>query len=234
MQKKLQRQLFLELSQAIGERRFLRRLSRSKKSVLALLRDENWAERIALTLTDDGRADCDRILAACAPTLARLSPAAPEEGWLSFTFRYAADTLFPDPAFAPRRQTLGDGALFLLALLQVCFDAERRLLAFDPLRDIALLSEETLATCDRAEEYRRFLLCWRQEFIYEMLRLGQAVTPRRALEHIAGVHRLAMAVARGLRDAGEPVDLALVSGAAAAPPRGQFGCQPGARVPHRP
>ena len=75
------------------------------------------------------------------------------------------------------------------------------------------------------------MTCFRREHIYELLRLGQEVTPSRTLgTHIAGVHHIAMTAARGLREAGVEVDLALIP-AAAAHDIGKFGCHPGSGSP---
>ena len=60
------------------------------------------------------------------------------------------------------------------------------------------------------------MTCFRREHIYELLRLGREVTPFRTLGHIAGVHHIAMTAARGLQGGRVEVDLALISGAAAA------------------
>ena len=64
------------------------------------------------------------------------------------------------------------------------------------------------------------------------MRLGLEVTPYRTLEHIAGVHHIAVTAARALRKSGVAVDVALVSGAAAGHDLGKFGCRPGERVPY--
>ena len=111
-------------------------------------------------------------------------------------------------------------------------DQERRTLPFDPLADFHFLAPEEYSACDCAREYERFLTCFRREYIYELMRLGQEVTPFRTLGHIAGVHYIAMTAARGLQEAGVDVDLALISGAAAAHDIGKFGCRPGERVPY--
>ena len=94
------------------------------------------------------------------------------------------------------------------------------------------MAPEEYSACDCAREYERFLTCFRREYIYELMRLGQEVTPFRTLGHIAGVHYIAMTAARGLQEAGVDVDLALISGAAAAHDIGKFGCRPGERVPY--
>ena len=57
-----------------------------------------------------------------------------------------------------RDRTYGTGALFLLAVLQAVFDAERRSLPFDPLLDFAFRTEEEYRKCDRREEYARLSL----------------------------------------------------------------------------
>lgn len=94
---------------------------------------------------------------------------------------------------------------------------------FDPLKDFQFLSSEEMGEYECGEEYRRFLAAFREEYVYEMMRLSEETTPFRTLGHIAGVHYIAMTVARGIREAGENVDLALVSAAAAAHDLGKFG-----------
>lgn len=106
-------------------------------------------------------------------------------------------------------------------------DRERRAVPFDPLKDFQFLSSEEMGEYECGEEYRRFLAAFREEYVYEMMRLSEETTPFRTLGHIAGVHYIAMTVARGIREAGENVDLALVSAAAAAHDLGKFGCRPG-------
>lgn len=55
-----------------------------------------------------------------------------------------------------------------------------------------------------AEPYRQFLRRWQEEYIYELLRLGREVTPFHTLEHIAGVHHVAMTVSRAFSAGGRP------------------------------
>ena len=64
------------------------------------------------------------------------------------------------------------------------------------------------------------------------MRLSQELTPFKTLEHITGVHKVAVSTGQELKQSGVPVDLALVSGAAAVHDLGKFGCKPGERVPY--
>ncbi len=71
-----------------------------------------------------------------------------------------------------------------------------------------------------------------EEYLYELLRLSREATPFRTLDHIAGVHHVAMTVGRAFRAGGGLIDLGLMSGAAAGHDIGKFGCRPGERVPY--
>ncbi len=231
MQKKIHRRLLSDLGAVVLDKPFLQLSGLSRREVQTLLRSEELAAALDGLFPIDARISCDRVLTCCRTPLESLSDE-PSEGWLSFSYRYAVNLLFPDPAFALRAEQYGAGAHFLLATLQAVFDLERECLPHDPLMDFAFLSPEETRTSDRREEYGRFLECFRSEFVYELMRLGREVTPFHTLEHIAGVHHVAMTVARGLAEAGAPIDLALVSGAAAVHDIGKFGCKPDERVPY--
>ena len=202
-----------------------------QRAALELLRAPGWAEELAQLLPIRRRLECGEVLELCSPILPKLSPA-PEDGWLSFCYHYIRSILYPEGDFAPDGEEYAGGARFYLTVLQVLLDQERRTLPFDPLADFHFLAPEEYSACDCAREYERFLTCFRREYIYELMRLGQEVTPFRTLGHIAGVHYIAMTAARGLQEAGVDVDLALISGAAAAHDIGKFGCRPGERVPY--
>ena len=178
------------------------------------------------------RLRCSAVLALCLPELKALCPNAsgdPPQGWLAYTYDYARRLLYPektgDEPYAP-------GAVFLLSVLQVLFAAEAELLPHDPAWTFDFLTDEELSASPSAASYVRFLRTWKREFVYEMMRLGLEITPFRTLEHIAGVHHIAVTAARALRRNGTDVDVALVSGAAAGHDLGKFGCHPGERVPY--
>ena len=203
----------------------------SRKAALALLKAPGWTETLEGLLPIRQRLTCAQALELCRQLPDFFSPA-PEQGWLAFCYDYVRTRMFPDGCFVPIPSPYAAGAEVFLTVLQVLLDHERAALPFDPLIDFQFLSQEEYALCDAGREYGRFLAAWRQEFVYELLRLGDEVTPFRTLGHIAGVHYIAMTAARGLAGAGVEVDLALISAAAAAHDVGKFGCRAGERVPY--
>ena len=197
-------------------------------ALLRALETEGYMQRFA-GLFSGARLRCDDVLALCRPELETLCPGEPSEGWLAYAYDYARRLLYPEKTDA---EPFAPGAVFLLSVLQVLFAAEAELLPHDSAWTFDFLTDDELAGSPCAPSYQRFLRLWRREFVYELMRLGLEVTPYRTLEHIAGVHHIAVTAARALRKSGVAVDVALVSGAAAGHDLGKFGCRPGERVPY--
>ena len=197
-------------------------------ALLRTIESEGYMQRFT-GLFNGTRLRCADVLALCRPELETLCPGEPSEGWLAYAYDYARRLLYPEKTDA---EPFAPGAVFLLSVLQVLFAAEAELLPHDPAWTFDFLTDDELAGSPCAPSYQRFLRLWRREFVYELMRLGLEVTPYRTLEHIAGVHHLAVTAARALRKSGVAVDVALVSGAAAGHDLGKFGCRPGERVPY--
>lgn len=197
-------------------------------ALLRAIETEGYMQRFT-GLFSGARLRCADVLALCRPELEVLCPGEPSEGWLAYAYDYARRLLYPEKTDA---EPFAPGAVFLLSVLQVLFAAEAELLPHDPAWTFDFLTDDELAGSPCAPSYQRFLRLWRREFVYELMRLGLEVTPYRTLEHIAGVHHIAVTAARALRKSGVAVDVALVSGAAAGHDLGKFGCRPGERVPY--
>lgn len=197
-------------------------------ALLRAIESEGYMQRFT-GLFSGARLRCADVLALCRPELEVLCPGEPSEGWLAYAYDYARRLLYPEKTDA---EPFAPGAVFLLSVLQVLFAAEAELLPHDPAWTFDFLTDDELAGSPCAPSYQRFLRLWRREFVYELMRLGLEVTPYRTLEHIAGVHHIAVTAARALRKSGVAVDVALVSGAAAGHDLGKFGCRPGERVPY--
>ena len=197
-------------------------------ALLRAIETEGYMQRFT-GLFNGTRLRCADVLALCRPELEVLCPGEPSEGWLAYAYDYARRLLYPEKTDA---EPFAPGAVFLLSVLQVLFAAEAELLPHDPAWTFDFLTDDELAGSPCAPSYQRFLRLWRREFVYELMRLGLEVTPYRTLEHIAGVHHIAVTAARALRKSGVAVDVALVSGAAAGHDLGKFGCRPGERVPY--
>lgn len=231
MRSRQTRRLATELSTRLFEREFLKSAGITKRMMQDIFVRNKWEEILEEVFPVKRRFSCAEILEWCKPELWALC-GEPEEGWMSFTYQYVTHILYPDGEFTKSAARFAPGARIFLKLMQFFFDEERKVIPFSPYDDFELLTEEEYSRCDRGAEYARFVREFRSQYIYEMMRLNREATPFETLGHIAGVHYVAMTVARGLYYVGVPIDLALASGAAAGHDLGKFGCKPNERVPY--
>ena len=227
MNKKRIRQMDLALRRRLADRSAADWLA-GREQLLARPEGDSYMQRFA-PLFNGTRLRCADVLELCRPELSLLCPSDPAEGWLAYTYDFARRLLYPE---REQDEPCAPGAVFFLSVLQVLFAAEGELLPHDPAYTFDFLTEAELADSACAPSYAKLLRQWKREYIYELMRLGLEVTPFRTLEHIAGVHHVALTAARALHRSGTAVDLALVSGAAAGHDIGKFGCRPGERVPY--
>lgn len=223
--------LAAELVARLSSRKFLEASGLSAVRVREVAGRDYWEPVMAQMFPLKKRVLCEEVLAMARAPMESIVEA-PEEGWLAYIYAFVCENLFPDEEKAERHAHYQAAATLYLAVLQFFLDKERECFRPEPFVDFELLAPEEYERFESKNEYERFLTYYRDEFIYELFRLNMEVTTYKTLEHIAGVHYVAMHLARGLYEAGVPIDLGLVSGAAAGHDLGKFGCRPGENVPH--
>ncbi len=219
------------LSDALTSEAFLEEAGITRAAAEEAMALCRWEEALPTLFPVTGRYTCRQLFDQCSDAMNFLSPE-PEGGWMPFTYRFVCHILYPEADFTESAAPYRAGAILYLTVLRFFFDEERKVVPFDPMVDYAFLTDAEARSFDTYEEYKRFLGAWHREFVYEMMRLNAEVTTFNTLEHIAGVHYVALTVARGMYKAGAPIDLALVSGSAAAHDIGKFGCKPNENVPY--
>ncbi len=90
---------------------------------------------------------------------------------------------------------------------------------------LELLDEEEVSELED-DEYIRFAGYLKNEYVYEMMKMNQDLIGYSTLDHICGVHHLAVKIGRQLKHLKLPIDLGRVSGAAYGHDLGKYGCKP--------
>jgi len=211
---------------------FLKEAALTKNSVLSLLHQEKWQNKLA-DIPGNRRFSCKEILELAQESINQLSPT-PPDGWLDYAYHYLVNLLFPVDSEEFQERTYTKGLLFFLGTLRTFFQYERKHLDFDPLFDFDFLSQEAISGSDLAGEYDKFTTLYQKDYLYELMRISKEVTSYNILGHIAGVHHIAMHIARQLKEANVPIDLSLISGAAIGHDIGKYGCKPSEakRIPY--
>lgn len=223
MQVKANQIIYKELVGSLTNKGFLKTIRMSKKSMLEMLKKEDWGKNIDYVLEKD-KYSCADILKVTEKTLNILSEK-PTDGWFSYINDCTRSVLFPENYRAERTPQYEVGRLYYLEVLRVFLRHEKRTSVFDPKLTMLFLSNEEAKKCACAEEYLRFTKFCREQYIYEFMRIGSEITEFDTLGHISGVHFVAMHIANQLLNCGAPIDLALVSGAAAGHDIGKYGCK---------
>ena len=136
---------------------------------------------------------------------------------LSLSFKSSVESKFNE-------ETIKMAQDFLISYRQICV-AEKagNYNTFLSQYPFELLKEEEINDLEDSSEYRLFERAFNDEYVYEMMKLNKSVTKHSTIDHIAGVHYLAMYIAKQLKNSGIPIDLGRVSGAAAGHDIGKFG-----------
>ena len=220
--------IYQEIRHEMLDKNFLKEVGSSRKDMERQLEDETW-KRLCATLVlyeeEDGRFNSVNIL----PLIREHAPyldGEPEDGWLWYCYNFTLSRLFPEvnAAFRPQEE-FEMGRLYLQQILRGIYRYERKHLPFDPTKNMQLLTVQDVEAGGFLSEYQKLLKLSSAFYLYEFMRMGIDITPFNTLGHVAGVHYVAMYAARQLYVADVPVDLALVSGAAAGHDIGKYGCR---------
>ncbi len=151
-----------------------------------------------------------------------------EAEWLDAIYQFTLSLSYPSNATIPPYQNVVENAYVFLELFRLICQVEKEKAENTFVYDypFELLSKREIEELEDPTEYNIVVAAFRYDYIYEMMKLNREIFPYTSLEHITGVHYLAMFIARQVKASGIPVDLGIVSGAAALHDIGKFGCRP--------
>ena len=178
-----------------------------------------------LTALLDHAWTCNDVLNLCRYLAPQWYASEPAQGWLEYSYWSIISWSYPESVTIEQKADYQTGVQFFARVLRCMLDVKQKHKSFDPFEDFAFLQTTDIEDYAVREEYSRFLHYFRQLYLYELMYIGKELFYFNTLSHIAGVHYVAMHVARQLKEAGVPINLGLVSGAAVGHDIGKFGCK---------
>lgn len=147
-----------------------------------------------------------------------------EQYFLEEVFLFILKDIYPEsrpyePTIAP--EIISDFLDFFSVYLEK--EKESEDLSMQSQYPITWLKEEEIATFDAKDEFLALKQAFIDEHIYELLKLDYDLHGYTTLQHICGVHFLALKIAKQLHKLGIAIDIALVSGAALSHDLGKYG-----------
>lgn len=226
------RNFLKKLEERLTAKSFLKNMNMTKKAMVKLLSESQWKKNVK-NLAEEEKFSASDLLEALRPSMDALCKA-PGEGWLAYICEDIVAELYPENFSSVSDDDRRRGKLFFLENYRALLRYEREVRGFSPTDRIELLPEKEIKDCTTAEEYRTLKEFWNREYIQEFMRINREITPYNTIGHIGGVHFVAVFIAEQLKGTDVPVDMALVSAAAAGHDLGKFGCSPkeAERIPY--
>ena len=200
---------------------------------------------IPLTAAGQTPINCIEVITAMMPLLKELNKRgviddslntdeySPLE-WMEYTCDVILSLLFPNMPKGEISESDHPAALIICEVLHTVLTISRKHRRLIPTFDIDMLRKAESDKYPSGDEYYRLLRGNRKKYVYEFHVMASQIRPFNTLGHVAGVHYVAMHMARQLAKRQVPVDLALISAAAATHDIGKFGCKDDeiVRLPH--
>ncbi len=218
--------IYNEIRENLLNGKLVRKYQLNRDNLEHLLKNEGVFEKL-LHMINRRDYSCSAVLDLCRDILLELSNGHQPNDWLDYVYNYALSKSFPETVQIELKPELEQAAVVYLEFLHVISEHQKQSNdeTFQSTYPFAFLGNEVEGISDHVE-YRRFKESFRNDYIYEMMKLNQDVAGYTTLDHICGVHYLAVRVAIQLKQLGFEIDLGRVSGAAAGHDIGKYGCRP--------
>lgn len=169
---------------------------------------------------------CEAVFKLCEHLLKQIYIAELPDNWLYYVYQFTLKKSFPNAVDITIDSKYNAAIIVYLKVLRIFSDFEKNINTNTcqskyPLNFISPEEEKKSASL---AEYRQFKNVFKNIYVYEMMKLHQEVTNHNTLDHICGVHYLALFIGRQIKECGLPIDLAKLSGAAAGHDLGKYGC----------
>jgi nicotinic acid mononucleotide adenylyltransferase len=151
-----------------------------------------------------------------------LSNTEPSFNWLFYIYHYSLNKSFPGAVEIKLDKNLDRASETFLKVFSLVLEFQKHSNdeSWQSRYPVELIKED-----EADEEYLKFVYYCKKEYIYEMMKLNQEVLGYNTLDHICGVHFLALFISRQLIYAGLHVNISRVSGAAFGHDLGKYGCR---------
>ena len=161
--KKSIQDIYHNLTDRLTDRRFLRKMRTTKKSMLILLKQDDWKTNIKFVIQHN-EITCENVLTVCLKTIDFMCPEKLQQNWLEYIYQYIRKGLFQESVKMIINPYYEKAIFFYLEVLRVFFDYEKETKPFERTRDFQFATEEEIAGSHYAEEYRRFRKCTKNQY----------------------------------------------------------------------
>ena len=230
---------FKEINQKISKKllspKYLKTHDTPKSLIEKFLSSSSYLENLQ-TMIDCKDFSCKRTLLMCNNVMSELCKNSLPKDLLNYLYNFALQKSFPDAVTIDLDKDLDVSCELYLTVLRIVCNIQKDYKdgTWQSSYAMNFLIQEEIENLENDDEYVKFIKAFRNDYIYEMMKLNGEVFKYNTLDHICGVHYLSLHIARQLKEMDVQIDLGRVSGAAAGHDVGKYGCigEELKRVPH--
>lgn len=226
MDKNLMEQYIFNLKRGLLFPKFLKQNGFDHNTIKAFLDSESFKADFT-NLVEEKRFDINSIAKIFSKLFEDIGRSIDDE-LITFTYKYSVNLSFEATEELDMEDDMVAYANFLLKVYSYFSRIEKEYGHIDSWQRKYPINFITTAEQDELEdssEYIRFKKYFMSDYVYEMIKLSQDVMGFTTLDHICGVHHLALKIGRQLKSLDYPIDLGKVSGSAAGHDIGKYGCK---------
>ncbi|QEK10983.1 cytidyltransferase [Crassaminicella thermophila] len=222
MQNALADSLYYRIFNGLKESDFLKLFKLQRRLIFNYIKEDSFLEKVD-RMVQKKDYSVHAVLDICENLMNALAEENPPEDWLNYVYQFVLNKSFPEAVEIKLIERLERPCEVYLKVLRIVSDFEREI--SNNMNSIYFLTEDEEKELENPNEYRLFKEAFRNDYVYEMMKLNKEVIGHHTLDHVCGVHNLALFIGRQFKKIGLPVDLGRVSGAAAGHDIGKFGCR---------
>ncbi|MGB5823925.1 MAG: hypothetical protein WBH44_07595, partial [Proteocatella sp.] len=147
--------------------------------------------------------------------------------FLEYVYEYILSFSFPKSVNLDLEENINKRAAVFLIFYKEWLILEKKIdkEPFYSRYRLQFLTDKEIQKLNVNHEYYKFVKCFENEYIYEMMKLNQEIKGYSTLNHISGVSFVAAKISRQLKNLGLPIDLGNIISAAIGHDIGKFGCR---------
>ena len=226
MKNLLYQDIYNKICRRLLSQRWLNKWNMDKSIIEKHIREQSFTNTLN-QLLEEKNFSCIGVLNLVKALIDELSYGNIPNDWLNYIYQYTLNKSFPDAVTTNLNVSLDVSCeLYLRTLKIICeFQKSSEDRTWQSKYPMNFLTEQEILKLEDSTEYNKLLKAFKHNYIYELMKLNSEVMHFNTIDHVCGVHFLALYIGRQFKALGIPIDLGRVSGAAAGHDIGKYGCK---------
>lgn len=201
-------ELHEEILHNLTKKDFIKKISLSEEKIQSLVLNKTFTTKLSVLIAKI-RISCDDVRELSIEILNSLSENLPKD-WLKYVYEYTLYKSFPDSVSIKLNPKYENAVVVYLEILKTVFYSVEKHQDFESFSFNSFISNNSI-DLEQNEDFQKFKKVYRDNYIYELIRLEHELTNSKLYYRIKAVWSLSMQIAQNLKMSGVNLKPWLVS-----------------------